>query len=176
MSKILFIIGLFFGLQAYGQGSPPNEVAAGANITVTTNFSSGRKVFTIAGSGGSASSNYVAVAAGAVTLTNNISYIDGMLTPASQLTNYTLTATVAERTLNMTNAVKFTLLSGGVSGQKYFCGVTMTNFSGANQTLAFTNTWVGYGTPPTIITNGKTARIAFEVEGANVRYGVVYQN
>jgi hypothetical protein len=104
-----------------------------------------------------------------------VAYVDGLIGPASNLTNYTLTAHVAERTLPMTNAVRWTLLSGGTAGVKWFPCVTMTNLSGANQTLSFTNTWIPYGDVPTIITNGKTARVAFEVEGANVRYGVTYQ-
>ena len=110
-----------------------------------------------------------------VILTNGISRKDNLLLPTSLLTNYTLTVGAEANTINMTNAVRFTLLSGGAAGFKDNVSVTLTNNSGANQTLAFTNTWIGLGTVPTVVTNGKTAIIGFEIEGVWVRYGAVVQ-
>lgn len=103
-------------------------------------------------------------------------YYDGMLIPASNLTNYTVTAQNSEWTLNMTNAVRFTLAAGGVSGQKLFPCVTLTNYSGATQTLNVTNAWKAYGPTTNQIPSGKVARLCFEVEGSNVRYSMTWED
>lgn len=102
-------------------------------------------------------------------------FTDGLLAPSSNLTNYTVTATVAERTINATNNIHFSSVSGGSSGQKMFPSFTVTNFSGADRLLTFASGWTAYGSPTNTISSGKTARVMFEVEGSNVRYGVVVE-
>lgn len=102
-------------------------------------------------------------------------FSDSVLLPSSDLTNYTITASQNESTLNMTNAVRFTLLSGGTTGRKSFPCVTLTNFTASTQTLDFTNTWKCYGATTNTVPAGMTARVCFEVEGANVRYAVAIQ-
>lgn len=106
----------------------------------------------------------------------SVGYIDGMLVPASNLTNYTVTATNSERTLNMTNAVRFTALAGSTAGKKDFACVTLTNYSGSTQTLNVTNAWKAYGPTTNQIPSGKVARLCFEVEGANVRYSMTWED
>ena len=107
---------------------------------------------------------------GSITVTNMLGVVGAVLAPASGLTNYTLTATNSAVTINGTNAIRFTLLAGSTAGMKQF--PTITNFSGSDITLAFTNTWKKLGTASGFLTNAKTATIRFEVEGANVRYRV----
>lgn len=102
-------------------------------------------------------------------------FYDALLSPASNLTNYTVTAGVAERTINATNGVHFSTVSGGASGKKYFCGVTLTNFSGADQLVTFASGWVPYGTPTNTLANGGTGRAIFEIEGTRVRYSFFVQ-
>lgn len=102
-------------------------------------------------------------------------FTDGLLAPSSNLTNYTVTATVAERTINATNNIHFSSVSGGSSGQKMFPSFTVTNFSGADRLLTFASSWTAYGSPTNVIPSGKVARVMFEVEGSNVRYGVTME-
>lgn len=102
-------------------------------------------------------------------------FTDGLLVPSSNLTNYTVTATTAERTINATNNIHFSSVSGGSSGQKMFPSFTVTNFSGADRLLTFASGWTAYGSPTNTVPSGKTARVMFEVEGSNVRYGVTIE-
>ena len=98
-----------------------------------------------------------------------------MLVPLTQLTNYTLKIHRPENYVNMTNAVRFTAVSGVTTNSRIHVGVTLTNFSGANRELTFTNTWIPMGTYGTTVTNGKQARVDFEVDRDFIRYRLFIQ-
>lgn len=106
---------------------------------------------------------------------NNIQYTDNILTATSQSTNYTLNVINSEYTCNLTANARLYILNGNLSGIKQFVGITFTNNSGGDLFIDHTNTWISYNIFTNRVATGKSARIAYEIEGNNVRYSGVVQ-
>lgn len=111
----------------------------------------------------------------------NIGFVEQYPTgTGGALTNFTLLVNqAASFVINGFTNVSFRALYGGVIGLTYTFSIEITNGSGANRTLEFsqeTNNWVwAYGAPaPTVLTNSERAVIEGKLRGSNITATAAY--
>jgi len=123
--------------------------------------------------GGNAAVEVNTYGSGSLQLKGAIRYEDNLLLPSSQLTNYTINCKVSEYTVNATNHVHFSTVTGAEAFYKFFPGVTLTNNSGSPANLTFDASMVPFASTYTnLVQSGVAVKVLFEVEGGNVRFMV----
>lgn len=117
-----------------------------------------------------------------LTLGNGLGFTSAEITGTGGAnTNFTLTAKMGDRYINASTNVSLRAVMGFTPGTPFYWTLLITNGSGANRTLEFsdqTNRWRFqgvYGTnPPSVITNNTALLLSGRSEGSNTLVGYSY--